>query len=407
MLWYRTESKRPGLNAHRKFVSLSTAITIFLSHSLRARSENQAGYRYESYQEEAGRIAVETHALNFSLQPLESLGLKGEVVYDSISGATPTGSPPIPGGTDQVPLAKLTDVRRAGNLELDWHWGRQTLSPQVAYSKESDYESIGLALNEAIEFNQKNTILRLGVAHDFDEVQPKFFTTPHHKDSTDFLVGVSQLLTPLTVLTADFTYGTASGDLNDPYKQIRFDGWLPFTAIFAENRPRHRTREVFLLSLTQFVKPANGSAELSYRFYRDTFGINSHTAALTWHQKLGKRVLLEPTFRFYEQSAADFYFVSVPGLFPGDGDPTRPEFFSADYRLSHLVTFTYGLQATALITSSLSVNLGYQRYEMYGLDNQTAHSAYPKANIYTIGLRAYPNNPLSGCCTGVAGRSFG
>ncbi|MDB6112549.1 MAG: hypothetical protein JWR69_4299 [Pedosphaera sp.] len=385
MLFYHLESKRPRLNARRKLVSLSTAITLCLSHSLRARSENQTGYRYENYHEEGGRISVETHALMFGLQPLESLGLKGEVVYDSISGATPIGSPP-PAGSDQVPLAKMTDTRRAGNLGLDWHWGRQTLSPQVAYSKESDYESIGLALNEAIEFNQKNTILRLGVAHDFDEVQPKFFTTPHHKDSTDFLLGVSQLLTPQTVLTADFTYGTSSGDLNDPYKNIRFDGWLPFTFIFPENRPRHRTKEIFLLSLTQFVKPANGSAEVSYRFYHDTFGINSHTAALTWHQKLGKRLLLEPAFRFYEQSAADFYHLSVPGLFPGDGDPTRPEFYSADYRLSHLVSFTYGVQATALITESFSVNVGYQRYEMYGLDNQTAHSAYPKANIFTIGL---------------------
>jgi hypothetical protein len=387
MLCHKPESKRTGVHTRRKLVSLSTAITLCLSHSLRARSENQAAYRYENYHEEAGRISVETHALTFGLQPAESLGVKGEIIYDSISGATPTGSPPIPGsGSDQVPLAKLTDTRRAGNLGLDWHWGRQTLSPQVAYSKESDYESIGLALSQAIEFNQKNTILRFGVAHDFDEVQPKFFATPHHKDSTDFLLGFSQLLSPLTVLTADFTYGTASGDLNDPYKQIRFDGWLPFTAIFPENRPRHRTREIFLLSLTQFVKPANGSAEVSYRFYHDTFGINSHTVALTWHQKLGKRVLLEPTFRFYEQSAADFYHVSVPGFFPGDGDPTRPEFFSADYRLSHLLSFTFGLQATALITEALSVNVGYQRYEIHGLDNQTAHSAYPKADIFTIGL---------------------
>ncbi|MEY4917606.1 MAG: hypothetical protein RL616_1519, partial [Verrucomicrobiota bacterium] len=50
--------------------------------------------------------------------------------------------------------------------------------------------------------------------------------------------------------------------------------------------------------------------------------LHSHTAALTWHQKLGAHFILEPTFRFYEQSAAYFYFPQgVAGFSPIDGNP--------------------------------------------------------------------------------------
>ena len=100
-------------------------------------------------------------------------------------------------------------------------------------------------------------------------------------------------------------------------------------------------------------------------------------------------MILEPTIRFYEQSASSFYHLSVPGFVPSDGNPKRPEFYSADYRLSHLQTLTYGLQAVVRATDWLSFDLGYQRYEMRGLDGQTSPTAYPKANIATAGLRAW------------------
>ena len=158
----------------------------------RANAENHIDYRYEYYGEENGRIAINTHSFLFEQRLTDSVAAKGELVYDGISGATPTGAPPPPGST-QVLLSHLTEIRRAGNLAFDWKTGRQTLTPQVAYSDESDYTSLGLSLNDAIEFNQKNTTLRLGVAHSFDEVLD-VSRRKRGKDSTDGLIGISQLL---------------------------------------------------------------------------------------------------------------------------------------------------------------------------------------------------------------------
>jgi hypothetical protein len=65
----------------------------------------------------------------------------------------------------------MHDERFAGNLDTAIRYGRHTTTPQVSYSYESDYESIGLALNHAIDFNQRNTTLLLGVARNFDRVK--------------------------------------------------------------------------------------------------------------------------------------------------------------------------------------------------------------------------------------------
>ena len=90
-------------------------------------------------------------------------------------------------------------------------------------------------------------------------------------------------------------------------------------------------------------------------------------------------------FRFYEQSAADFYAITFTG--PVTINPNGPPgFHSSDYRLSELYTLDSGLQATVVITDYLHVVAGFHSYEMYGLDGKTSSAMYPKANIYTIGL---------------------
>jgi hypothetical protein len=63
-----------------------------------------------------------------------------------------------------------------------------------------------------------------------------------------------------------------------------------------------------------------------------------------------------------------------------------PQFYSSDYRLSQLRTLTYGLTVMVRVRKWLSLDAAYKRYEMRGLDSETARSNYPKANVYTIGL---------------------
>ena len=395
--WSCPAATGPAKQWLRSISQLVATLAVYVGQSLKSRAGDHVDYRFENYKEENGRMEVNTHTLLFEADLMKAVGAKGEMVYDGISGATPNGLPPLPGAT-QVATAAVHDIRRAGNLELDFHIGRQTISPQVAYSRESDYESQSLSLNDAIDFNEKNTTLRLGASHNFDSVldfpEGNAARAWHNKNSTEGLLGISQLLDPNTIFTADVTYGQESGYLNDPYRNVLFRGWLAFGPNFyiphREVRPTERTKQVFQTTLTHFFEPVNGSAEISYRFHHDSYGVFSHTVAITWHQRFGEYVILEPLFRYYEQTAADFYAPNgVPGLSPIDGDPTRPADYSADYRLSHFISLTYGVQASVVIKDHLYLDVGYHRYEMYGRDSFTAASAYPKANIFTVGFRLW------------------
>lgn len=380
----------------RPLLPCALALSLRLLHPQRAAGEDHAEFKYEFYKEADRRIKVNTGLFQFEKALGAATTVRGEVVYDSISGASPTGGPP-PKGSDQVPLAELIETRKAGSLEVSQRWGRHTLTPQVAYSTESDYESFGASLKEAIEFNNRNTTLSLGVAHNYDRIlagnSPYLpAETVNHKNNTDVFFGLSQLLGPKTILTVNGTYGYTDGYLTDPYKGIRFDSFpdVDGTFIFGEKRPGYRSRGVLYASLTQYITPADASVELACRFHRDSFDITAHTVSLTWFQKVGKRLTLEPFVRFYDQGEASFYYDRVPAalgnpipIFSNAGTPT---YFSADYRLSALRSWTYGLKATLKVHDHLSLDAGYKRYEMRGRDGVTAQSAYPRADIVTAGL---------------------
>ncbi|MBI3416904.1 MAG: DUF3570 domain-containing protein [Verrucomicrobia bacterium] len=418
------------MNAATRCLAASLlAILLRLVQPPRAAAENKVEYRYEDYNEDNGRIHIRTHSVGFEQELTSKVTAKGLLVYDGISGATPTGEPPALRSTE-VPLANITDIRRALSLDLSVRYNqRGTFTPQFSYSQESDYTSRGVSLTHTYEFNQKNTTLVLGAAHNFDSVGGGVLTAFQQKGTTDFLVGVNQLLSPETVLTVNFSLGYADGYLNDPYRRATF--LLPDSPdpIFsdpaqvnaaAEIRPRHRFKQIGYVSLTQFIAPLNASIEGSYRPYHDDWGIWSHTLSIQWNQMLGQRVTLSPLFRYYHQSAADFYAASFRGVsfddyasgtrvafqdgtfigfqgdpsFPAPGEeagfqivnvPARPAYYSADYRLSEFDAFTFGLSAQIKICQHFTFDLAYKRYEMHGLDRATPHSVYPSAHIFTIG----------------------
>jgi hypothetical protein len=394
---------------------LTLWLVVFASPG-RTKAENRADYRYEDYKEEAGRIHIQTHGAYFSTELKSWLNIQGNIIYDSISGATPTGMPLLHGETsfDHAfqSVQTVSDIRRAGSLQAALKTGNHTLTPQVSYSKESDYRSVGLSLGDAIDFNEKNTTLSLGVSHSFDQVLAithggywvgdQYFTsipTAQDKDSTDAIIGLTQLLGPNDILSAFLTLGYSHGFLSDPYKRVYFDsdgsyyidpGSYPhYYIVFPERRPDSKLREVLFLSYQHYFDKLNAGAELTYRFHHDDFGITAHTASFQWNQKIGKVFILSPLFRFHTQTAADFYNTH----FPGDPDYQDimpiPEYFSADYRLSALDSFTYGASLSARIQEHVSLDVAFKRYEMIGRDSITFEGQYPKANVITVGATAW------------------
>jgi hypothetical protein len=400
-----------------RLLVLSLWLVLFAT-PCRTRAEDRADYRYEDYKEEDGRIHVKTHGAYFDVELKSGLNVQGNFVYDSISGATPTGTPFLNGETsfDQVPFstAPVSDIRRAGFLQAAIKAGNHTLTPQASYSKESDYRSWGVSLSDAIDFNDKNTTLSIGASHSFDTVLPNAgervwenldpntgnpvdLTSDLDKDTTDVLLGLTQLLGPNDVLKAFVTLGYSSGFLNDPYKRVYFDAdgsyyyydpgtGLSYYTVWPENRPDTKFRQVLFLSYQHYFEKLDAGSELTYRLHHDDFGIIANTVSLQWNQKIGRHFIVSPLVRFHTQTAADFYNTH----FPGDpGFSPIPEYFSADYRLSALDSLTYGVSLSARVQEHLSLEAAFKRYEMYGRDSITFEGQYPKANVFTVGATAW------------------
>jgi Protein of unknown function (DUF3570) len=270
---------------------------------------------------------------------------------------------------------------------LPFRWGNHEITPSFAYSGESDYKSYGGALNYSLSLNEKNTTLNFGYAHNADSVRDDKFIW-ESKTTDNLLIGVEQLLSPKSYLTFNFVFNNDYGYLSDPYRGVmvllNYPQYNPNDpALIPERRPRHRSSEVVFASYTQFIEPLDGSFEGGYRFFHDSWGIFSHTVNLDWHQNIGRHVVVSPSFRYAYQTASDFYYVLVPDYL------NLPTFYSSDYRLSQMETFTLGLSVSWRVAKHVSLDAGYYRYIMHGLDGITSQSAYPSANVGSVGLRIW------------------
>ncbi|HXC34448.1 MAG TPA: DUF3570 domain-containing protein [Candidatus Acidoferrales bacterium] len=291
-----------------------------------------------------------------------------------------------------VPLTQISDLRMAVSLGVPVTFALgdtvQKITPQASYSTESDYDSLGLALNYQTQLNQKNTTLDLSLSQDIDSVRDDTLVHWQSKNGTELLAGINQLLTPKSYIEADFTFGDEHGYLSDPYRGVMaLLNFLQYNAedaaLIPENRPRNRTKEIFYTRYTQFIDPLDGSIELSYRFFHDSYGIYGNTFEGVWRQNLGRHFVLSPGFRYYRQTQASFYYVMVP-----DYD-NLPPYYSSDYRLSRFQSFNISVDLTCKVAKQFYLDLAYSRYIVQGLDGVTSQSAYPSANVFSIEGRIF------------------
>ena len=235
--------------------------------------------------------------------------LKVDGVVDAIAGATPTGQP-ASAGSDQVPLAMLTERRKAWNATYAHQFSGVNVAVGAGNSRESDYVSDGWSLNTLTDLNQKNTTILLGVAGTRDEVRVFHRKEWEDKRSLDLIAGVTQLLDPRATVTLNLTWGRTTGYLADPYKLVQKNTevipgvFLPLT--FAENRPADREKWIGFAGYNRAFPEAKGALELSGRLYHDSYDTNAFTLEAAWFQRIGERWILRPLTRFHDQGAASF-----------------------------------------------------------------------------------------------------
>lgn len=359
-------------------------------------------YRVDSYDEADGRVDVLSHYFDFQHHADTGLSIGLRYVVDSVSGATPVGtySPTDPLVWDFV---EIEDERRAGTFNLEQKFGDYALGFEFSRSSESDYKSNALAIKGSREMFDKNTLVTLGLAYADDDVLAVPGTVlleDQSKRSFDFSLGLSQVLNKRTVVDFNLSYGHDWGYLSDPYRQISQTetfivdtpiGPFPITDTFdfPENRPDHRGRAAFRAGVRHYVEPLDGGLSAAFRAFTDSAGIVSETIELEYAQQLGDRIILTPFFRFYNQSAADYYYPSLTGtgILGRDVIDGTPPNYSSDYRVSAFQSISYGVGLDLKLNERVGVTFKFERYEMAGRSEGTPSIFFPTAQVVSAGLK--------------------
>ncbi|MBL7004860.1 MAG: DUF3570 domain-containing protein, partial [Gammaproteobacteria bacterium] len=169
------------------------------------------------------------------------------------------------------------------------------------------------------------------------------------KQAKEFKIGLTQVINAKSLVQLSYTKNISTGYHNDPYKLVSLvDSNGISTASLYESRPDSRDRNVFFGEYTLFVD--GDVLKLDYRFFNDDWGINSNTFGVKYRWAQSENLYIEPHFRYYTQSAADFH-----QFYLEDSSPV-PTNISSDSRLS------------AFNSTTLGVKVGYNfaNYEISG-----------------------------------------
>jgi Protein of unknown function (DUF3570) len=326
-----------------------------------------------AYYHEDGRIQAIEPVVDVSKVFADGQALNLNATFDALSGASPNGA--LTSRTAQTfasPSGKPQHryIAAPGQLPVDpdYHDDRiavggdwtvpLTQADQVSIggklSAEDDFFSATVNASIAHDFNEKNTTLSLGVDDEFDSIHPiggapvsgsdyelaDKQTGGKTKDGVGVLLGVTQVMMRTWLSEFNISVDRFHGYLNDPYKFTSIINSAGGTTGYEyESRPDERTRKSAYWE-NRLAWSSQVSSALSFRYMRDDWGVRSDTAQLHLRWTLSNRGrYVEPTIRWYRQTAADFY---TPFIMNTEKPTTGYE--SSDFRLGAFHALTYGVK---------------------------------------------------------------
>ncbi|MBM1106308.1 DUF3570 domain-containing protein [Aurantibacter crassamenti] len=240
-----------------------------------------------------------------------------------------------------------------------------TYNVNAYIASEYDYFSLGFGAGYTRLFNEKNTELSLRGKVYLDKWNPQYpielragffdsritgngtytnqFSTFENENRNSFALslGLSQILSEKVQGSIFMDVVAQNGLLSTPFQRVYFNDTADFfiqdfqLADDVERLPDSRLKFPIGARLNYFVSDAI-VLRTYYRFYTDDWGLSSHTASIEIPIKLSDSFTLYPTYRFYNQTAADYFFEKEEAL-------STYEFYTSDYDLSKYDAHQYGL----------------------------------------------------------------
>ena len=172
------------------------------------------------------------------------------------------------------------------------------------------------------------------------------------RSTSNVNVGLTQILTPWTVVHANYGVSAQYGEMGNTWNSV------PFVSgeRFAEQLPRSRWRHALVGRFAQYL-PSDGALKGFYRYYTDAWGVRAHALEGQLSQRIHPLLYLRASYRWYTQTGVDFFTT----LSPGRGE-TR---FTADSDLGPFDSHTAGLKVAAelpFLFAGAHLDAGYERY---------------------------------------------
>jgi hypothetical protein len=176
------------------------------------------------------------------------------------------------------------------------------LTVATSTSREGDYTANRMGLDVSQETFGGMTTVSLGFTRGNDQIgktgAPEFADVAEH---WQYRLGVTQILSPRWISSANFEVLSDSGFLGSPYRAARV-----FGAAVAERTPRTRSARAVKLRVNGDLGQRN-ALHLDYRYFWDTWDIKAHTVEAGYSQHIGSQWLVNGWLRLHRQDRALFY----------------------------------------------------------------------------------------------------
>ena len=290
------------------------------------------------------RIRVKAPSL-WIMKPLSSeWSMSSTYTTDTISGASPA--------YHTKALRNMHDQRHALELSATHYdaLGTQTLGG--SFSKEADYLSKGLFYAFTKSSEDKNTTWNAGVSTNSDQINPtNRIVANETKQSLDLILGLTQVMGVYDIAQLQVGRFFGQGYFSDPYKVF-------------DLRPRNRTHSTLMGKWNHHFEASQSTLKMSYRYYDDSWGIQSHTFNVEVVKPFANQWTVMPYARLYTQSAASFFVnVDNSGL-PFPPNPSLDaSYYTEDQRMSAFGGHTYGVKVSKSIDQDTTVDLKVEQYQ--------------------------------------------
>lgn len=284
----------------------------------RITSFDQYGYGYQS---QAGPMlgpgSERTTILEPQVQIVASQGPRLThvltVPIDVITAASPDAIDNGPKSVDVVSSASRHNVAGTLDWAATYRAGPASyLSMTSGMHLESPFRSWHGGLGGSYALAGGDTVIATSVIEVFDWFD-RFDITGHRhgraqRSSTTASVGITQIVTPTTVVGANYGLTLQRGELGNTWNSVPLTTFDPLTSLDRgpEILPDERVRHALVARASQFL-PWNGAMRAYYRFYADDWGLVAHSIEGQLMQRLSPLAYVGVLYRYHTQSGANFF----------------------------------------------------------------------------------------------------